>query len=255
MKQLINKYWRLVQGAADRGFRELMGPGEPPCTCCRSMPQYVGFNPLSVCRSCMDRIPWITHIECPVCGRYESCPDCSRRGPSWLRRNRSAVRYDEEMKELLARYKYRGDQQLKELLGRMLLHAYRSYGPGADFNCITYVPLSKERMEERGFNQAEQMARVLGEKLRRPVIPMLVRIKHTDKQSQVSRYHRQVNLGNAFVTEQGNVQRLLQHYGRRSFRILIVDDVYTTGTTLNHCAAAIMEQAPHAKVYGLCWAR
>ncbi|MNC44602.1 DNA utilization protein GntX [compost metagenome] len=174
--------------------------------------------------------------------------------------NRSAVSYDDCMRELLAAYKYRGNERLKVLLGRMLVHAYGLYmlDPAIQkrgFDCITFVPVSQERAEERGFNQAEQMAVILGQQVGLPVISLLSRQRHTGKQSKMSRHERMENMRGAFAVLPGRAGRLQAMAMRNKLRILIVDDVYTTGSTLTQCAEAICGSLPQARVYGLCWAR
>lgn len=244
--------------AAVKGIKAFIGPSHVLCRCCGKKKQYEGFNPLGVCQGCFDTMPWITEVCCPVCGRSEACPDCSRQEQRYLSISRSAVRYDESMRELLARYKYRGDERLQELMGRMLVHAYRQYPhkPGRrSFDCITYVPISEERYEERGFNQAEQMACVLAGIIKLPVAALLERTRHTGKQSMKSRQERFANLQGAFGVIPGRAARIQGHLGRRKPRILLLDDVYTTGSTLNCCALEIRRALPEAQVYGLCWAR
>jgi ComF family protein len=163
------------------------------------------------------------------------------------------------MKELLARYKYRSDERLQQLMGRMLVHAYRLYpktgGAGSPFDYISYVPVSSERYEERGFNQAEQMALVVAGQVNLPVVSLLARTRHTDKQSFKSRKERADNLQGAFAVIPGRAAKLQAHAKRRDLRILLVDDVYTTGSTLNQCALELRRELPAAQVYGLCWAR
>jgi ComF family protein len=174
--------------------------------------------------------------------------------------NRSAVGYDDGMRELLAAYKYRGNERLRALLGHMLVHAYGLYmlDPAIKkrgFDCITFVPVSPERAAERGFNQAEQMAVILGQQVGLPVVSLLSRQRHTGKQSKMSRDERMENMRGAFAMIPGRSAKLQNAVKRQRLRILIVDDVYTTGSTLTQCAEAICESLPQARVYGLCWAR
>lgn len=212
-------------------------------------------NPLGLCAACYGKIPWIRQVVCQVCGRAEPCGDCQRRGERYLSMNRSAVRYDDTMKEWLALYKYRGNEKLEPLFGHMLLHAYRLFPADVNFDLVTFVPISGERLAERGFNQAERMARRLAGTLRLPVVPLIDRVKHTEKQSFKSRRERLENLSEAFVPASRGTEVLMERYRKRdTIRVLLVDDVYTTGTTLNQCAAVIHRIVP-AEVYGLCWAR
>ncbi|RAV03113.1 ComF family protein [Paenibacillus sp. YN15] len=238
----------------------LIAPPARLCSLCGQARQYAGWNPLRVCDACFQSMPWIREVECPVCGRAEHCPDCLRLGPRALVMNRSAVSYDDDMRQLLAMYKYRGNERLQVLLGRMLVHAYGLYmlDPAMKkrgFDCITFVPVSPERAAERGFNQAEQMAVILGEQVGLPVVSLLSRQRHTGKQSKMSRHERMENMRGAFAVIPGRAAKLQRALKRQKLRILIVDDVYTTGSTLTQCAEAICGSLPQARIYGLCWAR
>lgn len=246
---------RFLQGAA-----RLVAPPVLLCSACGQGRQYPGWNPLRVCQACFEAIPWIRAAGCSICGRDAACPDCQRLGPRALAMNRSAVSYDDTMRELLASYKYRGNERLQSMLGRMLVHAYGLYmlDPAIQkrgFDCITFVPVSPERRAERGFNQAEQMAVVLGEQVGLPVVSLLTRLRHTGKQSMMSREERMENMRGAFAVIPGRTAKLQTVLRRKKPRILLVDDVYTTGSTLTQCAEAIRGSMPQARVYGLCWAR
>jgi len=211
---------------------------------------------LGLCRTCYDSVPWIREVECPTCGRYEACQDCRRRTEQAFSISRSAVRYDKTMKDLLARYKYRGDEKLATLLGAMLSYTYALVQqhrptPARMPEYLTFVPLSEMRLAERGFNQAEQMARQAGRRLQLPVVELLVRERHTDKQSLKTRSNRIRDLASAFTVREDAPPIPSD----QACRIYIVDDVYTTGSTLQQCAAALKAHFPHADVIGLMWAR
>ncbi|WP_246079542.1 ComF family protein [Paenibacillus piri] len=178
--------------------------------------------------------------------------------------NRSAVSYDPLMKEWLGMYKYRGHERMRQLIGTMLLHAYhlhRQSGPQQlqgsapkRLELITYVPLSDQRLSERGFNQAQQLAEELGRKTGIPVVPLLQRLRHTDKQSFKTRGDRLEDLQGVFGVPLSVKQKHAQWFAEAAVTVYIVDDVYTTGSTLNECAKAI-KQHFHAEVCGISWAR
>jgi ComF family protein len=165
------------------------------------------------------------------------------------------------MKAWLARYKYRGDERLSELLADVLVHAYRLHrhaeGAAEEAALLTFVPISDERMQDRGFNQAEQLARMLGRRLHLPVVDLLQRNRHTQKMSLKSRGERLKDMRDLFsLHEAGLVElrrRSLGGAGRPSC-IYVIDDVYTTGSTLNECAKAI-RAGLDARVYGMTLAR
>ncbi|MBB3130884.1 putative amidophosphoribosyltransferase [Paenibacillus rhizosphaerae] len=156
---------------------------------------------------------------------------------------------------------------------------------------ITYVPVSEVRLKERGFNQAEVLARGLGSKHRIPVMPLLVRREHTAKQSYKSRQERIESMKNVFALHQEGLAAALSLYMRtygissnashsnsvmnrydsdghaitaqdapRPLQILLIDDIYTTGSTINACAEVLRDTLHRGlglatEVYSLTWAR
>jgi ComF family protein len=219
-----------------------------------------------LCGRCRETIPWIRpgDIRCHVCGRAEDCPDCPRRPDAAFVLNRSAVRYTAAMKEWLTRLKYRGDERLADMFAVMAagtlerLMEERGLGP-RDFACLVCVPLSEDRLAERGFNQTELIARRLADRSRIPYVPLLARTRHTGKMSQKTRAERLRHLEGAFACrdmadrERARIASLADR--GRPLRMLLLDDVYTTGTTMQECARAIRATYPGAEVYGLTWAR
>lgn len=257
-ESLIRKLLARLLGSAGSLLRE-SSPGA--CPVCARSARGASAATLGLCPACAAAIPWIVAVRCATCGRGESCPDCSRRTHAHFVQNRSAVRYDDAMRQLLARYKYRGDEALLALFARMLRKPYEAHAScpqlQGGFDCITYVPLSAGRLEERGFNQAEQMASALGASVGVPVLPLLSRVRHTGKQSFKSRRERLDDLSGAFAVDARGMAQLaamLPDAQRRRPRVAVVDDVYTTGSTLNECAA-VLESALDADVYGITWAR
>lgn len=239
----------------------LFSPRREICLLCKQN-SVLQAEELGLCHSCYKRIPWIRAVLCPTCGRAELCSDCGRRQYAYFSRSRSSVRYDETMKELLARYKYRGDERLKTVLGQMLVHSYHLLQMDRETLCaksesvqelITFVPVSERRMLERGFNQAEQMANELSRRVGLPVVPLLSRSKHTDKQSFKKRSERLDDLEHVFEASE-SISTYRESSLAASFIIYIVDDVYTTGSTMNQCAKVLGEYLS-AEVFGLTWAR
>ncbi|SDO61805.1 comF family protein [Paenibacillus sp. yr247] len=257
-RQFVGAIWmKKALGA----MHSLLSPRKEECLLCKQN-SVLQVNELGLCHSCYTRIPWIRQALCPTCGRGETCSDCQRRQHSYFLRSRSAVRYDETMKGLLARYKYRGDERLKGVLGQMLVHSYRLLQMDRDTlhaksdsvqELITFVPVSERRMLERGFNQAEQMAVELGKRLGLPVVRLLTRSKHTDKQSFKKRSERLDDLEHVFELNEA-IHDEMVGCPASSFVIYIVDDVYTTGSTMNQCAK-VLRAYFSAEIFGLTWAR
>ncbi|MEX1028748.1 MAG: ComF family protein [Paenibacillaceae bacterium] len=241
--------------------RSLLAPNVDSCLVCHGL-RAGSSGELPLCRKCYTSIPWIkpNDIACSVCGRYEQCTDCIRRKLTWFESNLSVVRYDDVMKDWLGRFKYRGDEGLQLLFAGMFESLFQRFlanhtRGSKDIALITYVPLSRQRLEERGFNQAELFARALGNSFRIPVAPLLERALHTGKQSYKTRSERIHDLRGVFVLNQAGAERLSAGDPSRPNNIIIVDDVYTTGSTMNECARIVKEALPNLRVFSLTWAR
>lgn len=230
-----------------RSLERGMSPHSLSCTMCGA--SYKDKRALALCRECYNIIPWIREVICDKCGRYEACYDCKRREQTYFVSCRSAVQYDATMKAWLARYKYRGDERLQKLFSSMLKYAFKTNGSAL----LTFVPVSPDRFLERGFNQAEQLARDLGKACNVPVIPLLKRTRITDKQSFKKRSDRLEDLEGAFAMDGGEWAQFSEQH-LTPMEIYIIDDIYTTGSTLNQCAKVLV-QGTGARIHGLCWAR
>ncbi|MGM0887016.1 MAG: ComF family protein [Bacillota bacterium] len=189
----------------------------------------------AICEGCKGKLNRITGETCTMCSRElggdhmtgDLCLDCSRweRNREWggyLSKNISLFHYNEYLKDLIAKYKYRGDYALAEVFVPFLKERLKDM----EFDLVTAIPLSDERLKERGFNQGQALADLVG----LHTVETLTRI-HTEKQSKKSRQQR-MSLPQVFQVMQFD---LLEHKS-----ILIIDDIYTTGTTLRHAAKALI---------------
>ncbi|WP_252189240.1 ComF family protein [Rossellomorea vietnamensis] len=172
--------------------------------------------------------------------KKEICLDCHRwdQDPEWegiLHKNDSLYHYNDFLKEYLARYKYRGDHALAKAFS----HTIKSYLTKIEYDLIIPIPLSDERLYERGFNQSTVL---LEESEVRPS-PILTRL-HSEKQSKKTRAER---------LRQVQVFQLVECDVKGKF-ILLFDDIYTTGTTLRQ-AAKLLKEAGADEVSSLTLAR
>lgn len=199
-----------------------------------------------LCPTCRSGLESIHDPVCPNCGRpmeeklEKLCEDCKEwqkdlNYASVLSCNISLYRYNDFTKELIARFKYRGDY----ILAKIFTHELSKRLPQADY--IVPIPLSAERLQERGFNQAEAIGLVAGLKLTNG----LVRI-HTEKQAKKSRYER---LHTKQVFE---LHPDAPDWTGKS--ILLLDDIYTTGTTMRH-AAYILKTSGAKDIFSMTIAR
>jgi len=228
------------------------------------------LDSLPLCAGCLEMMPVIGEAVCRGCGRDSRlagsfmaeaglCRDCQTAKPSALRGNRSLLRYDEWGRELLALYKYRGDERLAELFSLLLVIAlHRSY-PSLRFDCLTPVPLHVKRLRERGFNQMELIAERVGRACKLPVHQLLERTRDTKKLSQQpGRLARRQSIHGAFAARRADVffssgaasagAASVAHPSEKSRAILLLDDVYTTGSTLRECAD-VLERSQSVKLH------
>jgi competence protein ComFC len=144
-----------------------------------------------------------------------------------LHKNISVFEYNDAVKEVLATFKFRGDAALVNVFKKDFLGIFKNQISPLNIDYAVPIPLSKERLYERGFNQAKLLADFLP-------IPQLEVLKrtHHEKQSKKSRLER-LTASNVFsLTESSKIDN-------RSF--LLIDDIYTTGSTLRHAAKLLIQ--------------
>jgi len=152
--------------------------------------------------------------------------------------------YQGPLRNCIHALKYDGVVRLAEPLGTLLAHTYLSYGMHADM--LVSVPLHSERHKQRGYNHAQLLARVCASLIGVPLRDdVLIRSRATNAQVGLNAYDRRQNVVGAFSIATGDATTHI--YGHR---IIIVDDVCTTGATLDACAATLF-QAGAISVWGL----
>lgn len=203
---------------------------------------------LPICAGCLDILPVICGDICQHCGRdqensegkRELCQDCVRLNDDVLGSNRSLLRYNEWGKSLLGLYKYRGDERLASFYGTLLAVAFFRYYDPAEFACITTVPLHNKRLYERGFNQVDLLATTLSRASGVPVRSLLQRTKETAKLSkQRGRIARQESMSEAFSWAGDTAWSMGRDVWKKPSKVLLIDDIYTTGSTLRSCATTL----------------
>lgn len=201
-----------------------------------------------LCFNCQQEINNIKGKLCQRCGvplttSHDLCADCrSERPPFEAMRN--LAQYEGVVRECIHSLKYDHNQALGEFFAEDL--AALVVQEGWDPDLVVPVPLSPARQKERGYNQSALLARPIGLILGKPFTPFgLKRIRNTRSQVELTAPERKVNVQGAFEAESGIIG------GKR---ILLVDDVTTTGSTLRECAKAL-KKGDASEVYCLTLAR
>ena len=207
-----------------------------------------------LCKDCRAEIANIRYHDswlniCEHCGRilehqYERCGECILRPPPY-RKHRSYSRYQDLLRHLILIYKYKGIEKLKHLLVDYYIELFKGK-INEDFDYIVPVPPDRGRKRKREFNPILEIAKILSRRLGIPLLTgNLIKIKQTLPQAGLTRAQRIINLDGAFK---------LKHPGKiKGKKILLIDDVYTTGTTINECAQLLIKQK--ADVVALTLAR
>ncbi len=180
------------------------------------------FDGSRFCKRCLPTVHFNDGVTCPVCGRRtarpEICMECKSLAPRY-KKAVSALIYSDGGARLVLKFK-RGARYLKDYIGGLMAEKARKL-PQCDV--ITYVPITKKRKRERGYNQAELLAEAIGKELNLPVAAALEKKRETDDQKALTRKEREENLHACFaIADRAAVK------GRR---VLLVDDVLTTGAT------------------------
>ncbi|MCW3058218.1 MAG: putative amidophosphoribosyltransferase [Capsulimonas sp.] len=229
---------RLIHAAAGP-FLSLLYP--PKCVVCGLL----GVPPL-----CEDCLAAITPPPSPACvrcglstGEADACRHCSARPPAFDRA-RALGAYDGVLRHAIHLFKYRDRPQLAQPLGHILAqHLQTGDLFETPFDLIVPVPMHPARQRVRGYNQSERLARVLSQELGIPMdAKSLYRTRNTRPQVGLASGARESNLIGAFAIRNPSAIT-----GKT---ILLLDDVSTTGSSLNECAAAL-KSAGAKTVYGL----
>lgn len=236
----------IVAGAVEAIF-----PPSIYCIACGSIID--GSRHYALCDACIEKFQWMDGKTCEKCGkiledsyRHGHCYDCRRLEHSFDK-GFTCARYSLYERAIMMDYKYRGKSYMGRQLGDMLYDRMRGE-KGIRVDLIVPVPIHSSRRRTRGYNQAEVMAMQLGKRWAIPVKrDLLVRRRATAAMKGLSLDERRENVEGAFSffsEKRANIT------GRN---ILLVDDIYTTGSTFDSCSR-VLKSGGAGMVYVLTFA-
>lgn len=195
----------------------------PMCVECRRVGRWI-------CTGCWNRVAWLRNATCGVCGAasaHNPCRRCARQSSS-LRSVVAVAPFEGAAREAVHALKYEGKHAIAPMMGRLMAEATRDL----DVDLVMATPLHTARRRERGYDQATLLARTIARELHLGFDDKaLRRVRRTRQQVSLGPDERRSNMLGAFEA----VHQL------PGASVLLVDDVYTTGATLEAAAAALLE--------------
>ena len=195
------------------------------------------FSDKYFCEECESQIVYNDKIICNHCGRAifnaeEYCLSCQGR-ETYFEKARSVYLYKEPISVLIARLKYANKKYLAKIFAKEMAFIY--YKNFFNCDCVLYTPMTEEREERRGYNQAKVLAEEFCEVTKLPVLEnVLFKIKETPRQATISQAkERRENLKGSFKVENKNLIK--------DKSVLLIDDVMTTGATVETLSSLLIK--------------
>ncbi len=225
------------------GITDLIFPPKSVCIFCKK-PLLI-LEEHEVCKDCISKLMYLHAPLCDICGRpladlNNVCLECKEE-KVYFEKAVSVFYFAGLIQSIIHRLKYDGDIKVAHPIGIFMSYEIKRMGWHRDLDIIIPVPLHAERLHQRGFNQSFLLSEIMGRECRLDVRDnILKRIRYTESQIHFSKFERIMNVKDAFYIE--NNKPIINK------KILIVDDIMTTGATLNECSR-ILKQAGAKEVY------
>lgn len=191
-----------------------------------------------ICPECRKKLPYIREPKCKKCGKQmesaeeEYCRDCKRFSHAFDR-GAAVYTYNDVMARSVAMFKYHNRREYAKVYAKEMYRCCSRFLKSCAPEVILPVPIHRQKKRQRGFNQAELVAKELGKLLNVPVdADYLIRKAKTIPQKELTRQQRKRNLKEAFeVSKDGKYYK----------RVLLIDDIYTTGATMDAVSEILRE--------------
>jgi len=215
-------------------------------SCGRPLPSG-GEGSIALCDLCADEIIWVTGKSCLRCGRplaaenpADYCHDCSGTEAGPFAKGYACALYSGRAAGLVRDMKYRDKAWYADTISALMAERYISLadpetGELAHYDYLAAVPMTSKKKSARGYDQAALLAKGLSRRIGVPYLPKaLSRVRETEVMSSLSAEERRQNLKGVFSVRYD----MIDHIAKR--RILLVDDVYTTGSSVSACSEALI---------------
>lgn len=229
---------------------ELIYPEKNTCFICGKFDEVIGEK--YICYDCERNSKRIISPFCAKCSKpitYDKstnlCKECCGE-EKYFEMSKSLYAYEGNIKHAIYNFKYYNKPYFYKLFGNLMV-SYINKEDYLSYNYILSVPLHPSKLCQRGYNQSELLARHISNCLSIPYLDALKRTKKTEKQSENSKEERRKNLKDVFFVK-ASFDMIINK------SVLLVDDIYTTGSTVNECSKALINYGVN-KVYVITIAR
>ena len=200
---------------------------------------------LNLCRECQGKIMWIKEPRCKKCSKEissheaEYCYDCIVKNHTF-HEGIAGFSHDKYLRNSIYRFKYKNKREYAGFYTQIIINLHKHKILSWDAQVLVPVPLFPKKKLHRGFNQSQELGHLLSKELGIPLdTNLLHRIKNTNPQKELNSMQRKKNVENAFIIP----NKIVQYKN-----IIIVDDIYTTGATIDSCAKVLL-RAGAEKIY------
>lgn len=197
-----------------------------------------------ICTSCTHTLTPITEPRCKKCSKpmdneeKEYCHDCKKNMHHYIS-GCSVWVYDEAMKKSIADFKYKGRKEYSDYYVAKIIDKYSEYINRIHPDVLVPIPIHRKKERQRGYNQADILAKGIGKKLSIPVSShLLQRDKYTLPQKELSNTERLKNLEKAFSYSKKEYEKI----NLSIHKVMLIDDIYTTGSTIEACTKILNGQ-------------
>jgi ComF family protein len=230
-------------------FKELVFPSNIYCICCGNIIDRT--RPYSLCDACVRNLRWANKKTCSKCGkilgenyRRSLCTDCSEM-EHYFEKGFTCVEYGMYEKLIIRDYKYHdkpyfGDKLAEIMYDRLVIE-------GLHLDMIIPVPMHKSKEKKRGYNQAALLAKGISKRMNVPFDQnLMMRSRLTKPMNKMNPQERKDNVRDAFTIREEKDKMIKDKV------VLLVDDIFTTGSTLDECSKLLLEKGA-VKVYMICF--
>jgi ComF family protein len=195
-----------------------------------------------VCNSCFEKVHFINKNKCKICGKKiksgSICKDC-RKNPPFFDFVIGCGNYIPPLSNIIKIYKYNHRPSLSERLARMLYSLYQSRGDLKRIKVVSWIPMRRNELRERGYNQSKLLAEKLVNYANLKSAPLIKKVRNIPSQTKLPYEKRISNIINTYEVNDKYLELLNKDLEEG---IILIDDVITTSSTMNECARVLREK-------------